>query len=415
LSLPAPTSGGPMSRPLFRRFLLARFVSNLGNGMGPTALAFGVLAIPGADGKDLGFVLAAQAIPLVVLMPLGGVLADRRSRALVIAVTDILLGALVIAEGFLFATGDATVPIVAGINVLAGALNALWWPAFPGLVPAILGDRDLQAGNSFVAIASNVSFIGGSAVAGILVATFGAGPALVVDGASFLVAGLLVFTLRKVTVAEPSGESVLRDLREGWSTFISLRWLWVSVAVWAVINAVFRGVFEVGGPVLMRDAFDGARTWAILQTAMAIGFLAGAAIAARIHPERPLRFLVLVSFGLPLAMLALVPPASFGVLLVVFFAVGMQIEFWGVLWPTVMQTHVPRDRLSRATAFDAFGSNLLGPVGLAVAGPVIAVFGLPTLFVAGAVLAAAMLALQLLEREVRDMARIDPEPEPPVA
>lgn len=409
MSDPAPTTRGPMTHPSFRRLLIARFVSNLGNGMGPTALAFGVLALPGATGKDLGFVLAAQAIPLVVLMPLGGVLADRRSRALVIAVTDIILGALVIAEGLLFATGRATVPIVAGINVLAGALNALWWPAFPGLVPAILGDRDLQAGNSFVAIASNVSFIGGSAVAGILVATFGAGPALAVDGLSFLTAGLLVFTLRKVTVAAPSGESVLRDLREGWSTFVSLRWLWVSVAVWSVINAVFRGVFDVGGPVLMRDAFDGARSWAILQTAMAIGFLVGAAVAARIRPERPLRFLVLASFGLPLAMLALVPPAPFVVLAAAFFWVGMQIEFWGVLWPTVMQTHVPRDRLSRATAFDAFGSNLFGPVGLAVAGPVIAVFGLRTLFVSAAVLAVAMLVLQLLEPEVRDMARIDGE------
>jgi predicted MFS family arabinose efflux permease len=409
VSVPAPPPRGPMSRPLFRRLLVARFVSNLGNGMGPTALAFGVLALPGADGKDLGFVLAAQAIPMVLLMPLGGVLADRRSRAAVIAVSDIVLGALVIAEGVLFATGAATVPIVAAINVAAGALNALWWPAFPGLVPAILGDRDLQSGNSLVAVASNLSFIVGSAVAGVLVATFGAGPALAVDGASFVAAGLLVLRLRSVTTAEPSGESVARDLREGWGTFISLRWLWVSVAVWSVINAVFRGVFEVGGPVLMERSFDGPRTWAVLQTAMAIGYLVGAAVAARLRPERPLRFLMLASFGLPLSMLALAGPAPFAVLAVAFLVVGMQIEFWGVLWPTVMQTHVPRDRLSRATAFDALGSMVLGPVGLAVSGPVIAAFGLPALFIGSAVLAVVMLVLPLFEREVRDMARLDAE------
>jgi MFS family permease len=399
-----------MSRPLFRRFLLARFVSNLGNGMGPTALAFGVLAIPGADGKDLGFVLAAQAIPMVLLMPLGGVLADRRSRAAVIAVTDIILGALVVGEGLLFAADAATVPVVAAINVAAGALNALWWPAFPGLVPAILGDRDLQSGNSLVAVASNVAFIGGSAVAGVLVATFGAGPALVVDGVSFLLAGLVVLALRSITTAAPSGESVLRDLRSGWSTFISLRWLWVLVAVFSVINAVFRGVFEVGGPVLMERSFDGPRTWAILQTSTAIGFLVGAAVAARLRPGRPLVFLMLASFALPASIGTLVAPAPFAVLLVAFFAVGVQIEFWGVLWPTVMQTHVPRDRLSRATAFDALGSLVLGPVGLAVAGPVIATFGLPTLFVGGAVVATVMLVLPLFEREVRDMRRLDEEP-----
>lgn len=399
-----------MSRPFFRRFLVARFVSNLGNGMGPTALAFGVLAIPGATGKDLGFVLAAQAIPMVVLMPFGGVLADRRSRAAVIAVSDIILGALVIGEGFLFATGAATVPILAAINVVAGALNALWWPAFPGLVPAILGDRDLQAGNSMVAVASNFSFIGGSAVAGVLVATFGAGPALIVDGASFLVAGVLVLALRSVTTAAPSGDSILRDLASGWSTFISLRWLWVLVAAYSVINGVFRGVFDVGGPVLMRRAFDGPRTWAILQTAMAIGFLVGAGVAARLRLRRPLLFLTVASFSLPAAIATLVAPSPLLVLIAAFFAVGVQMEFWGVFWPTVMQTHVPRDRLSRATAFDALGSLLLGPVGLAVAGPVIAVFGLPTLFIGGAVLTTVMLALPLLEREVRDMRRIDDGP-----
>lgn len=409
MSTPARSTVGPMSRPLFRRLLVARFVSNLGNGMGPTALAFGVLAIPGADGKDLGFVLAAQAIPMVLLMPLGGVLADRRSRAAVIAVSDLVLGALVVAEGLLFLSGGATVPTLAAINVVAGALNALWWPAFPGLVPAILGDRDLQAGNSLVAVVSNLAFIGGAAVAGILVATFGAGPALIVDGLSFAVAGLLVLALRSVTAAAPSGESVLRDLRDGWGTFISLRWLWVSVAVWSVINAVFRGVFEVGGPVLMDRSFDGPRTWAVLQTTMAVGFLVGSVVAARLRPERPLRFLMLASFGLPLSMLALAGPAPFAVLVVAFFVVGMQIEFWGVLWPTVMQTHVPRERLSRATAFDALGSLVLGPVGLAVSGPVIAAFGLPTLFIASAVLAAVMLVLPLFERQVRDMARIDAE------
>ena len=127
--------------------------------MGPTALAFGVLALPGATGRDLGFVLAAQAVPFILLMPLGGVLADRRSRAAVIAVSDVILGALVVVQGLLLAEGTATIPVLAALNVAGGALNALWWPAFPGLVPAILDDRDLQSGNSLVAVVSNVAFI----------------------------------------------------------------------------------------------------------------------------------------------------------------------------------------------------------------------------------------------------------------
>jgi len=51
----------------------ARFISNLGNGLSPIALAYGVLSIPGADGKDLSFVMAARFVPMVALMLVGGV------------------------------------------------------------------------------------------------------------------------------------------------------------------------------------------------------------------------------------------------------------------------------------------------------------------------------------------------------
>ena len=111
--------------------------------MSPTALAFGVLALSGATAKDLGFVLTAQAIPMVLVMPFGGVLADRVPRALVVSTTDMILGALVVAEGSLLILGTATVPILAMINVGVGILNALWLPAFPGLVPAVLGEGEI--------------------------------------------------------------------------------------------------------------------------------------------------------------------------------------------------------------------------------------------------------------------------------
>ena len=57
----------------FLSLVSARFISNLGNGLSPVALAYGVLSIPGADGKDLSFVMAARFFPMVALMLIGGV------------------------------------------------------------------------------------------------------------------------------------------------------------------------------------------------------------------------------------------------------------------------------------------------------------------------------------------------------
>ncbi len=401
-----------LRNPLYRRLWFARLVSNLGNGMAPTAMSFGVLAIPGATAKDLGTVLAAQLIPIVLVLPIGGTIADRLPRALVIATTDLTLTVFVSLQGILFITGHATVLNIAAINVVAGVLNALWWPAFPGLVPAILGDRDLQRGNAFIQIASNAGLIGGSSIAGILVATVGSGVALVFDAATFCAAGALVFTFRHVAVAQPSGQSMLYDLHHGWKTFISFRWLWVIVAAFGVLMAGMRGGFDVGGPVLMKTHFDGAKSWAIVQTGQSIGFLVGAALGVRLRPKRPLVFCMVVSIIIPVYLFALAIPAPFPVLVLCAFGLGICFDLWGVMWGTAMQTHIPRESLSRASAFDAMGSLLLGPVGLAVAGPVIAAFGLRALFVGAGVLTVVMIVLPLLEPAVWRLRWVDPDSEP---
>ena len=202
------------------------------------------------------------------------------------------------------------------------------------------------------------------------------------------------------------------DLNHGWQTFISFRWLWVIVGAFSVIVACMRAGFDVGGPVLMKEQFDGATSWAIIQTSQAIGFLSGAVLAARIKPSRPLIYCLAVTAVMPLGLLAMALPTPVWVLSVSGFFLGVCFEQWGVMWGTAMQTHIPRDALSRASAFDAMGSLVLGPVGLALAGPIISVFGLRALFIGCAAVTALFLVLPLLEREVWNLRWLDPVAEP---
>ena len=388
----------------FRTLWFARIISNLGNGMAPIALSFGVLALDGATARDLGFVLSAQAIPIVLMLPFGGVIADRLPRALVIAVSDVILSAFVIAMGVLFITDTATVAKLMALNVIAGILNAIWWPAFPGIVPAVMEERDLNKANAVIAIAANAGLIMGAAVAGALVTLFGPGWAIVIDGVTFLVAGALVFRLRRLTPrTPPSGESVVGDLRSGFGTFMSFRWVWVIVAAFSIIVACMRAGFDVSGPVLFKEQFGGAADYSITQTALGVGFLLGALFATKYKPQRPLVFCVLVTFAMPVQFLLMSMALPVWVLALGAMAVGMAFEQWGVHWTTALQTHVPRESLSRVSAFDAMGSLIFGPVGLALAGPLIAAFGVSEVLIGCAVITAIMLALTLLDREVRGL------------
>ena len=402
--MPEPTSTRALlGNARFRRLFLARTISNIGNGVAPIAIAFGVLSLPGATPTSLSIVLAAQALPLVLVLPIGGVIADRLGRARVIAVTDIILSAFVMTTAVLFLTGNATIALLAILGAISGCLNALWWPAMSGMVPDVVADEHLQPANAFVSVASNGGLIAGNAIGGLLVALVGSGWAIALDSLSFLVAGALVFSMRDVSTPHRSGESTLADLAHGWRVFWSYRWVVVIVGAFSFIVMVWRGAEEVMGPVLAREIYGGAAGWALIMTFQSIGLLLGAIVASRLRVRRPLVIGLLATLALPLWLITLALGLPLIWVAVGSFAFGVSLELLAVWWFTAMQTNIPREALSRVSAYDAMGSLMFGPIGLALAGPLIAGVGArAAFFIAAAVSAAAVLGA-LLFRSVRQL------------
>lgn len=391
----------------FRRLFLSRGISNLGNGVAPIALAFGVLALPGATPTSLSIVLAAQAIPLILMLPFGGVIADRLGRARVVWMTDGLLSIFVMTTAILFITGHANVPILAFIGFLSGILNGMWYPAMSGFTPDVVPDEQLQSANSLISISSNVGFIAGASVGGLLVALIGPGWSIALDSLSFFTAALLVLSIGHVAKPHESGESVIADLVHGWKVFLSFRWIVVIVASFSFIVMVWRGSEEVLGPVLALQIYGGPKGWAVVMACQGIGLLVGGIVASRIRTGHPLLIGMLVTLALPAWLLILafespLPLAALGA-----FAFGISLELFYVLWITALQTRVPRESLSRVNSYDALGSLMFGPLGLALAGPLVAAIGLQRSFLIGVVISGVAVVGCLLYRPVRELEFVD--------
>lgn len=394
--------------PEFRRLVAARFISNYGNGMAPVAVSFAVLGLDGSSPTDLSWVLGAHALSLVLFLPFGGVWADRLSRARVISVTDMILSGFIFTMAALFITETATIPMLVAINFTAGALNALWWPAFPGLTPEVVRDQDLQGANGVIATASNLALILGAASGGILVETIGAGYAIATDAATFLIAGILVFSIRHVSTPHPGeSQSMLVELREGWGTFLSFRWIVVIVAAFSMIVMMVHGTTGVLGPVMMKTEYRGAISWAIVTTTLSIGYLIGAVVASKFRPPRPIAVVMVMTLTASIWIFTMAAGAPIAVIALGSFLWGLTIEMFSVFWFTAMQSHVPRESLSRVASYDAFGSLLLGPLGITLAGPAVAWIGIhAALWIAGSVVA-VMVGLALLEPAVWRVGWID--------
>lgn len=395
----------------YRKLFIARLVSNIGNGIAPIAIAFGVLDLPGATATSLSIVLAAQAIPLVLMLPIGGVIADRVGRARMIGMTDVILSGFVAITATLFLTGQASVPRLAALGLVSGCLNALWYPAFSGLLPDVVADVHLKPANGFISLASNGGMITGAAVGGLLVSAAGPGAAIAVDAASFLLAGILVLSFRDPPKPASTNESMLADLRHGWRVFWSFKWVVAVVAGASAVVMVWHGAEQVMGPVLAKQIYGGAAGWSIVLACQAAGLLVGGVLSTVLPARRPLVVAMIAMLTLPvwLVLMALgLPLAAIGI---GSFAFGVGLELFWVLWMTTLQHNVPRDALSRVGSYDAMGSLMLGPVGLALSGPLIAALGVRTALGIFAVIALVAVVAPLASRSAREL-RSETQPRP---
>ena len=187
--------------------------------------------------------------------------------------------------------------------------------------------------------------------------------------------------------------SFLADLREGWGVFRSLTWVWTFVACAAFGNLVW-GAWSVLGPVVAERSLGGAAAWGTVLGAMGIGALIGSLVAMHARPRRPL-VLAGVAYGLfvfPLAFLAAGAPVvviAFGALMG-----GVAVMLGNSVWESTLQARVPKESLSRVSAYDWFGSLAFNPVGMAIWGPIAGLIGIHTaLWLAAALVFASTCAL----------------------
>jgi len=397
-----------LSHKYVKRLFIARFISNFGNGMGPIALAFGILALPDGSANMLGLVLGATTVLFLLMAPFGGVIADKYGRARMVGVTDMACGLVLFIQVAYFATGDVPLAVLLITNGFFGLMWGIFWPAFSGLMPAVLPEAGLQKGNALNAFMTNAGVISGAAVAGLLIEVFGVAFTLAIDAASFFISGLMIFTFRHLTPrAEQTENTMLDDLLHGWKVFLSFRWIVIIVGAFSFIVMCWAAAENVLGPLIALEHFNGPKSWSFVISAESAGLIVGSLIAIKIKPKYPMRFLMLSSFTITFYIWSLAKPQSLLMIAFGAFLFGITLDLWGTLWSTALQRKVPRDSLSRVSSFDAMGSMMFRPVGLAIAAPLSTLFGIENFLQILAAITVVAIIVPLLDPQVRNMSYED--------
>jgi predicted MFS family arabinose efflux permease len=397
---------GPLRLRDFRLLFAGELISLLGTAVAPIALAFAILDLTGSA-TDLGYVLAAGWAPQVVFILVGGVLGDRLPRTLVMVGANLLSAAAQgVAAGLLLA-GVAQVWQLALLQAVRGTATALFFPAAQAVVPEIVETELLQPANALIRLAQNSSTVLGAGIGGILVAAAGPGWAIAFDAATYLASALILVWIRVTRVVREAGQTIVRDLIEGWNEFRSREWLWVIVVCASVGNLVATASFGVLGPLVAKLYLGGATAYGAILASQGAGFIAGGVLSLRWRPQRPL--LVSVLFLLPTAaeIACYAAVRETALIAAVGFVAGLGLEVFGVNWITALQQHVPRQVLSRVSSYDALGSFVFIPLGLVIAGPLAARLGVTETLWLFLAIGVASIGGALLSRDVRTLRRVD--------
>lgn len=364
-----------MAHPLrgrdFRLLFTARVLSLTGDAAVPAALALAVLRATGST-SALALVLGCAMVPRLLLLPVGGVLADRLNARTVAVATDLAgCGAQLFAAIELLG-GHPRLWHLAAAQAIGGAASAFQTPTISPMITGTVETGGLRKANALLGTANGATRLAGPALAGTLVLTAGPGWTFLLDSASFAASAALLALARVRRAPAPdradggSARRLLRDLAEGWSEVRSRDWYWTSLIAHAAWNGA-SAVLLTLGPAIAVDRLGGEGTWVATVQVGAVGLVAGALLAARVRPRRPVLVanLGLAAFALPLALLAAAAPAP-----LVIAAYGLALTGLGVLnptWETVVQLTIPQRSLARVTSYDWLLSLGAAPLGYALA------------------------------------------------
>ncbi len=392
----------------FSRYLAAVTVSTLGTGMATVALAFAVLDFGGAT--DLGIVLLAREIPIVVLLLLGGVFADRIPRRTILVSSDLVKGAAQVVTATLLFSGTANVWNVALLQAVFGVSAAFSRPAQVGLVREAVSDARLQEANALLGLSSSVLSIAGPAIGALIVAAGSPAWAIAIDSITFFASAALTASMHLTTTVRIASASILGDLRDGWQEFIQRSWAVAMVASFGLFQLTYFPALLVLGPLVAKGQLGGAAAWGTILAVESAGAVLGGMFALRIRVKRPL--VVSELFVLPAGLLlaALAFPLPLVAIAVVSFVVGIGFAVGNTLWITALQRNVPGHALSRISSFDWLGSVALNPIGYALIGPIAGAIGTSQTLAIAAVLNVAVCISVVLVPSVRKIQANAPVP-----
>ena len=358
----------------YRFFWFSNTIFVLGASAFPIALAVAVLDA-GGTATSLGLILGARVLSGVVFAPFAGVWADRLPRRNVMIGADLFRSALVVSMIFV---STPTMPhVLLGLAVfLMGLGDAFGAAAAGAIIPSLVPDEKLPAANVARNIVTKGASIVGPGIGGASVFLVGARFTFIFTAVAFVLGTYFLSKIKEdINIDKREQEPFLTELREGLRTVRDIPWIGAFILMVSVQLMVVIAAETVLLPVISRREFDSNTPFALAAAAFSVGSIISALLCVKIKVKHEGYVSIFVWMFIIIAPLALAFPVSETFVVIAYLFAGFSVGPWEAWWSSAVQREVPQHLQGRVFSIDHMGSAGLMPLGMALIGPAVALFG----------------------------------------
>ena len=400
--------GALLSYSAYRNLVFSNILTIIAMSAFPIALAVTILDA-GGSASTLGIILAVRVLSSVLLAPVGGVWSDRLPRKTILIFADLfraIMGSIVI----FINPENLSMWILGAIVACMGASDAFGGPASGAIIPSLLPDHLLPSGNVLRGIILKGGTIAGPGIAGVIVVSFGTHATYIATSVFFFVGALLLIRIDEGPRVAPVGKesNFMNEMREGLRVVWYYKWIAAMIIMASFQLMMVIGVENVLLPVITKRDFGTASVFAIAAVLFSLGGAISAIICIKAKVKNPGLVSVVVWGLFIFAPLVLAFPAPKELIYLAYLAAGFSIGPWEAFWATQVQREVPAEYQGRVFAIDYMGSLGLMPIGMALAGPLVNLFGERELLIGVAVFHLLICAVVLFVPGVKQMKSTKP-------
>lgn len=417
----------------FALLWIGQTISSLGDGAYNTALAWFILLLTGSA-TAMGLVVMASAIPRVLFLLFGGVVADRLPRRLVMLWSDTGRAVVVLLIAALAWLHLLQLWHLIILSLIFGFVDGFFIPAYQSIPPQLVPGEDLSSANALNELGQDTSRLLGPLLGATCVALVGPASAFGLDGLTFIASILCLLSMRLPVQAGDNADnalpleteneakalipssaspwsvrSILADMREGLSYVMMSPWIWVTIVIASLGNIFLGAPMVVAMPKLIHDAY-GAGVWLLgaIAATNAIGSILAVLLVGQLKQIRwrgIKAYLAIIGTGVALIVLGIPFPHASEAIIAIIASIflGFGIGFFNVIWFIILQQMIPGDKLGRVSSIDMMGSLCLTPIGYALGGIVTDHIGPRQVFIGCGIISVILSGIALMVRGIRQL------------